>query len=124
VTTSAEALAVTCAQAADERQADDIVVLAVGEITPIADFFVLATGRNVRQLRALARGIEDAAEEAGTEVQGVEGEPESGWVLVDTGPVVVHLFSADLREMYALEMLWGSCSTVEWQEEEPAENEG
>ena len=116
---SAEDLAVTCAHVVDERKAEDINVLRVGPLTTITEYFVIATGRNVRQLQALARALEDRLEEVGAEVYGMEGEPESGWILIDAGDAIVHMFSPEKRELYALEMLWGSCEKVEWSEKQP-----
>ena len=111
---SAEALAVTCARLADERKAEDIVALQVGVMTPITDYFVIATGRNPRQVRAITRALKEAAEALGHDVPAVEGEAESGWTLVDLGEVVVHLFLEEKRALYDLEIMWGDAPRLDW----------
>ncbi len=116
---SPEDLAVTCAHVVDERKAEDINVLRVAPLSTITDYFVIATGRNVRQLQAFVRALDERLEEIGAKVYGVEGEAESGWILIDAGDAIVHMFSPEKRELYALEMLWGSCDTVDWSEKQP-----
>jgi ribosomal silencing factor RsfS len=63
--------------------------------------------------------LDERLEAVGAEVYGTEGEAESGWILVDAGDAIVHLFSPDKRELYALEMLWGSCDKLDWAEKQP-----
>jgi len=124
VNISAEALAATCARVAEERRAEDIVVLHVAPLTTIADYFVIATARNVRQLKAICDAIRETLDLVGADVLGVEGEAESGWVLIDTAQAVVHLFSAEARSLYALEMLWGEGGKLDWTHTEPLALEG
>ena len=97
----------------EERKAEDIVLLDLRPDTVIADFFVVATGNSDRQLRALADYVrEDVKEKLKLIPASVEGNPNSGWVLMDYGDVVVHLFSADQREYYDLEGLWSNVASV------------
>jgi ribosome-associated protein len=78
-----------------------------------ADYFLMCNAENERQLRALASSIaEDAKKEAGVYARGQEGEPEGGWVLVDFGDVVVHIFAPEQRNYYRLEELWHDAHTV------------
>jgi len=114
-----EALACTCAHLADERKADHIVVLNVGRLAFFTDYFVIATGRNERQIRAIAEQIRSRAKELGHQIVGVEGEPDSGWVLIDLGDAVVHLFSPEARELYDLELLWGEAPRTDWEGRQP-----
>lgn len=73
------------------------------------DYFLLCSGDNPRQLKALANAITaDAKEKAETLPWGVEGDPESGWVLVDFGDLIIHIFSPDRRAYYGLEDLWNT----------------
>ena len=116
---SAEALAATCAWLADERKADNIVVLNIGQVTTIADYFVIATGRNPRHLKALLERTREGLKELGTEILGIEGEAESGWILVDAVDVIIHLFAAQTRSLYDLEMLWGSSPPLDWAAHQP-----
>lgn len=120
---TAEDRAVSCAHAADERKAENITVLKVGEMSALTDYFVICTGRNPRHLRALRIEMEERVEEMDGHVVGTEGEPDAGWVLVDADSVVVHLFSADKRELYDLEMLWGDCPRIDWSARRASEND-
>jgi len=119
VSISAEALAATCAWLADERKADNIVVLNVGQVTTIADYFVIATGRNPRHLKALLERTMEGLKELGAQTLGIEGEAESGWVLIDAVDVIIHLFTAQTRSLYDLEMLWGACPSLDWAAQKP-----
>jgi ribosome-associated protein len=119
VENSSEAIACTCAHLADERKADDIVVMEVGPLAYFTEYFVIATGRNERQLNAISEEIIHQARNLGSNVIGVEGEPSSGWVLIDLGDVVVHLFTPQARELYDLDLLWGEAERADWQATEP-----
>jgi ribosome-associated protein len=110
----ADRLAATCAALLDEKRADDILMLNVRPLTSLGEYFLLATARNARHLRAMARDIEDTVEELGKEPLGMEGVPESGWMLVDLGDVVVHLFDEQRRDLYQIEMLWGDADREDW----------
>lgn len=119
MTQKAEALACTCAHLADEHKADDVTVLHVGPIAFFTDYFVIATGRNPRQIRAIAEEVRIRARELERPVLGVEGQAEAGWVLIDLGGVIVHLFDPEARDLYDLELLWGEAARTAWQEAEP-----
>jgi ribosome-associated protein len=99
--------AMVAARAAEEKRAVDVVVLDLREYTLVADYFVVATGESVVQLRAIAEGVEEAMEAAGVRLLGREGTPQSRWVLMDYGDVVVHLLGPEERAYYRLERLWG-----------------
>jgi len=107
-------LALACARLAEDKKAEDILVLHVAPLTTIADYFVIATGRNTRQIRAIASDLGSSMKKQGAHVLGTEGTPDSGWVLIDLGTVVVHLFDVVRRDLYSLELLWGDAETVEW----------
>ena len=109
-----EALAVTCARLLDERKGEDVLVLRVEGLTSLADHFVIAGGSNTRQLRAMAHEIRETAHSFDVRTLGVEGTAESGWILVDMGDVIVHLFDAPRRELYNLQLLWGDAPEVDW----------
>ena len=97
----------------EDRKAEDIVLLDLRPDTVIADFFVIATGTSDRQLRALTDYVrEDVKEKLSLLPYAIEGKPESGWVLLDYGTVVVHLFSEDQREYYDIEGLWSKVASV------------
>ncbi|MCA9915772.1 MAG: ribosome silencing factor [Anaerolineae bacterium] len=97
----------------EERKAEDIVLLDLRPDTVIADFFVLANGNSDRQLRALTDYIrEDVKAHHKRLPVSIEGTAESGWVLLDYGDVIVHLFSEDQRDYYDIEGLWSKAGQV------------
>lgn len=89
-----------------DKQAEDIVLLDVHEVSILADYFVLCSGTSERQLDALIQEVQQQAQKAGARLLHLEGEPNTGWILLDYGDVVVHLFSPELRAYYRLEELW------------------
>ena len=95
------------ARAALDRKADALVVLDVQEVSGIADYFVICNGTSTTQVRAIADAVEASLKAEGVYVAHREGLPESGWLLLDYGDVVVHIFLPDTRDFYALERLWG-----------------
>ena len=116
LTLTARDVAVTCARLCEELKAEEIAILDIRKLTQIADFFVLATGTSARQLKAVAERLRLALKKLGAAKLGIEGDPASGWLLLDYCDVVVHLFSAEARVYYQLEMLWGDAPQVEWHE--------
>ena len=113
-------LALLCARAAAEKKAEDIVVLDIGRIVPIADYFVIASGKNRKQLQAIADEVTHKMKAAGARRLGIEGYEEGSWVCVDYGDVIVHLFHEDVRSFYELETLWADAPRVEWETTEAA----
>ncbi|MEP6680438.1 MAG: ribosome silencing factor [Chloroflexota bacterium] len=97
---------------ATDKKANDIVMLRTAEVTSMADFFVICSGRSDRQVQALARAIIDQLREQGIRPLGVEGLSSGRWVLVDFASVVVHLFTPQEREYYGLERLWSGAAPV------------
>lgn len=86
----------------EDKKGEDINVLDVTGRFPFADQFVIATAKNERLLKAVANEIKDKD----PEFKKIEGSEESGWLIIECGDVIVHLFSPDLRVYYALETLW------------------
>jgi len=107
----AVALARTCA----ENRCRDVVVLDLRRLSPVTDFFVLATGTSDRQMRAAAGHARDAAEALDERPFGFEGADSGRWVLQDYVEVVLHLFNDESRRYYDLELLWGDAPRVNWQ---------
>jgi len=81
-------------------------------MTLIADYFVVCNGQSSRQIRAIAEGISEALKDLGERPLRAEGTPESGWLLMDFGSVIAHIFSPELRTYYALEKLWQDAPVV------------
>ncbi|MBO8177602.1 MAG: ribosome silencing factor [Bacillus sp. (in: Bacteria)] len=100
-------LLLTAVNAADDKKAEDIVVLNMKGISLLTDYFVICHGNSDKQVQAIAREIKDKVEEKGYTVKRLEGFDEAKWVLVDIGDVVVHVFHKDERGYYNLERLWG-----------------
>jgi ribosome-associated protein len=93
-------------RALDDKKAEAIRVLRLGQLSSVADWLVVATGNSEPHLRALRIELERALEEAGSRPRGVESHKDSGWTVVDAFDAVFHIFRADVRRDYALESLW------------------
>lgn len=106
--------AITAARVADEMRGQDVTVLDLSTITPIADFFVVVTAASPRQARSIAEEIHQNLKKAGSLRLGVEGEETSSWILQDYGDVVIHVFTTDARKLYDLENLWGDAPRLDW----------
>ena len=107
----AVALARTCA----ENRCRDVVVMDLRHLSPVTDFFVLATGTSDRQMRAAADHARDAAKAMGERPFGFEGADSGRWLLQDYVVAVLHLFNDESRRYYDLELLWGDAPRVDWQ---------
>lgn len=106
-------LAYTIAEAADDRKADDIQILSVGDVSYLADYFVIASGRSKTQVRAIAQSITAATELHQQRLpQRVEGLTDCTWILLDYGDVIVHVLLPKEREYYNLEAFWGHAEVM------------
>ena len=100
-------------KAAEAKQAKDIKVLDLREITTFADFFVVLSGANARQIQAIADEIEtQLKQQLGEYPNSVEGYQNAEWVLLDYGDYLIHIFTAKARQYYDLERLWRDAKTV------------
>ena len=100
------------ARAAAAKKAGDLLVLDVGGVSSVTDFFLVCSGRSTTHVRTIIEGIREELKEAGTRPLHAEGTPESGWVLLDYGDVLMHVFLEETRAYYALERLWGDAPSV------------
>ncbi len=98
--------------AAEEKQAKDVVVLDLRGVTSFADFFVICTGNNQRQVQTIADEIDKQLRDAGERATSVEGYTQAEWVLADYGDFLIHVFSEKAREFYDLERLWRAAKVV------------
>lgn len=110
--TDAAELAHRIVDLASDKKGSDIVLLRTAELTTMADFFVIASGRSDRQVQALSQAIVDDLRDDGIRPIGVEGLAKARWVLIDYGSVIVHVFSPEEREYYGLERLWSQAAQV------------
>ncbi|MBX3426390.1 MAG: ribosome silencing factor [Pirellulales bacterium] len=117
-------LALAAARTAEENNAREVTVLDMRAVTPVFDYFVIATGNSRRQLHAISEEIDNHLEkDLGDKRLGIEGYNESRWILLDYGDVVVHLFDEETRGYYALEDFWNQATRVElpWQADSSGE---
>jgi ribosome-associated protein len=97
---------------AEDKKAADIVLLDLGELTTLADAFVICSGGSERQISAIADGIVEGLKDERVKPIGREGTSESHWVLIDYGSVIVHVFTPPERDYYQLEKHWSGARTV------------
>ncbi|MEP7215752.1 MAG: ribosome silencing factor [Anaerolineaceae bacterium] len=107
-----ETLAQRAVDVLSEHQALDIALLDISRTASFTDYFVIATAQSPLQFNALADYLEEALKPEGHDIRHREGSPNSGWVLLDFGDLIVHIFSPDQRAYYRLEELWGRTSPV------------
>jgi ribosome-associated protein len=105
-------LAVTIADVITDTPASDTKVIDIHELSPIADFFVICSGDNERQLRAIERLVHEQLGDRDIDPVRVEGDPVSGWILMDFQDVIVHIFDKDLRSFYNLEERWAEAQVL------------
>lgn len=95
-----------------DKKAYDLVLLEVSEVTSIADYFIICSGRSDRQVQSIAQGIEEDLGKEGITPFSVEGQTRGQWVLMDFSDVIVHIFYQPVREFYDLEGLWSHAPRV------------
>ena len=95
-----------------EKKARDVVLIDIAEKSSFADYFVIATGGSERQLGALADDVEDKFAEVGITPKSKDGRPDTGWIRVDGGDVIVNLFTEATRDKYTLEKIWSDCESI------------
>jgi ribosome-associated protein len=105
--------ALQAARLAADTRCHSVVVLDVTDLSPVTDFFVIATGTSARQMRTVADQIIEMGEKSGYKAYHIDGYDSASWMLVDFVDVVVHIFSEDARHYYDLENLWGDAKKVE-----------
>lgn len=111
------------ALAADGKKAIDLKVLQIGELTTLADYFVICSGTSYPHMNAIAEEIEEKLDEAQVFPRGREGKDSQNWILLDCGDVIVHIFSTESREFYSIERLWSDAREVNLEEIEGMEKQ-
>ncbi len=100
-------------KAADDKRAEDIVVLNMQGVSLLADYFLICHANSDRQVQAIAKELSEQALKGGYNVKRLEGFDEARWILVDMGDVVAHVFHKDERAYYNLERLWGDAPLIQ-----------
>lgn len=95
----------TAAEALNEKKAVDLFATKISELTVLTDYFLIANGTSTTHVRSLAEEVEDKLSKAGVDPKSIEGRA-TGWILLDYGCVVVHVFTKEARDTYSLERLW------------------
>ncbi len=99
--------------ALDEKKAENIVILNIGEVSVIADYFIIANGNNPSQITAMTDEVSDTLEKLGHTPVSIEGIRNTSWVLMDYGDLIIHIFSREDREFYDLERIWADCQEID-----------
>jgi ribosome-associated protein len=102
-------------QAAEDKKANDLVVLDLRKAAGFTDYFLICSGINSRQIRAIADGVMEALAADGVKPAYVEGYDRSDWILLDYFDFIVHIFATETRIFYGLERLWGSAERIEFE---------
>jgi len=111
---SSLAIAKKIASAAEEKVAKDTVILALNNLTLIADYFVITSGDSGPQIKAITNFITRTLKNDKIKLLHYEGKPETGWILLDYGDIVVHVFSKEKREFYNLEYIWQEAQRISY----------
>jgi ribosome-associated protein len=111
-TPSAEWKARRAARAALDKRAVDLVVLDVQRVSGVTDYFLICSGKSTTHLQTITDAIRGELKGDGVQLRHAEGLAESGWILLDYGDVLMHVFLEDTRAYYSLERLWGDAPTV------------
>ncbi|HIT99992.1 MAG TPA: ribosome silencing factor [Candidatus Copromorpha excrementavium] len=106
-------LALKTAEQLKEKKAMDVAVIDISPKASFADFFVMASGGSDRQMSSLVDNVEEMLEKEEIFPKNIEGKRSSGWILMDYGDVVVNIMTAEMREKYDLEKIWGDCESIE-----------
>ena len=97
----------------DEKKAVDIRIIDISKISIIADYFIIAGGTNVRQVKALADNVEEKLAKEEVIPKHIEGYSNAGWILMDYGDVIIHIFNQEDRLFYDLERIWTDGQVIE-----------
>ena len=109
-------MAKAACHALSEKKAEEIRIIDISEISPLADYFVIATGTNTNQIQAMVDAVEEELGKIGHTVKQIEGTRNSSWVLMDYRDIIVHLFSKEDRLFYDLERIWTDCKKISVEE--------
>ena len=103
----------TAYEAISDKKGENTRIIDISKVSVIADYFIVTNGSNVDQVQAIADSVEEKLLETGVKLKQVEGNNNSGWILMDFGDVIVHVFSKEERFFYDLERIWSDGTNVE-----------
>ncbi len=112
---SREMAKIAC-QALGEKKAADVRIIEISDISPLADYFIIATGSNTNQIQAMVDAVDEALTKAGYQVKQIEGNRNSSWILMDYRDIIVHIFSEEDRLFYNLEKIWTDGKRIEMED--------
>ena len=103
----------TAINALEDKKGENIKVIDISGISVMADYFVIASGKNLNQIKAMADEVEDKLSKIGVEPRQIEGANSSGWILMDYHDFIIHIFNEDMRLYYGIERIWSDGKPVE-----------
>lgn len=112
MTKTTEELLKIAVSAADEKKAEDLTVLNIGQVSVIADYFLILTANNSSQLQAIIDNVDEKLTRSGIEAKSIEGKADSNWILMDYGDFIIHVFDRESRSFYDLERIWKDAEKV------------
>jgi len=112
----AKEMAKLAIQALEDKKAQDIKVIDIGEVSTIADYFIIASGKNRSQIQAMCDNVDETLERAGVSKKQTEGYQNANWVLMDYGDIIVHIFDTENRLFYDLERIWRDGKEIDTEE--------
>ena len=110
-------MALAAIDALEDKKAEDIRVIDISEVSPLADYFIIANGTNRNQVQAIANNVDEFLGKAGYHAKATEGYSTANWILMDYSDVIIHIFSTEDRAFYDLERIWRDGKVVENVEE-------
>lgn len=105
-------MAVCAYKALENKKAFDIKILDIGNVTDIADYFIIADGTNKSQIQAMCDNVEEYMNKSGYNLKSIEGYSQGGWILLDYYDIIVHVFSDETRKFYDIERIWNDAVDV------------
>ncbi len=110
----AEQFAIEAARIAQDHNAEDVTLMDLRGLSPVADFFLVCSGTSDRQMQTVCDMIKDYGRKVGDPVYRVSGYSTANWILLDFVDLVIHIFKPEYREYYDLELLWGDAPRIDW----------
>lgn len=109
----AKEMAKLAIQALEDKKADDIKVIDISDVSTIADYFIIASGKNRSQIQAMCDNVDETLGRAGVSIKQTEGYKNANWILMDYGDIIVHIFDVENRLFYDLERIWRDGKEIE-----------